>query len=433
MDEQIKQIMKVTVEMLAEVKRASDIKVNRSFTEFFASRIRQASTQSSLISFVEKLCNLVNVQHGYVGKDKLAEFIKHASMDGWIAVLQYIRNNHNLVSMIVFIKEKEERDSLIDSLDIKPVSINSGEGKAILRKPFHINIKAVCTSPLIHGDDHKAGNATLFRRMHILAHNNEVLHLPYYAGNAIRGQMRDLLADHFLSILGLTPSRTTPPISTWFFHSLYCGGALSEKTKELIDIDKLAGGSGHKAEGLSKIRKAFPALSILGFAFGNRVMKGQVGFSDFRPECREWGYDTELSASDLFEWSFLTRREDLEGYEDGDNSSMIATAECLKSGTVLNGGIDIDDFMTEIEKSCLITGLKLLQKDGKIGAENRRGMGNVDISFYIDDSVNFPDETLYEEYLKENKERILSFMEEISAIKPIKNDNSEGSVDDDPF
>lgn len=78
------------------------------------------------------------------------------------------------------------------------------------------------------------------------------------------------------------------------------------------------------------------------------------------------------------EWTFLTRREDCENHDE--NSSMIALMECLKTGTVLRGGL-YPRTMTEIERGCLARGLALLAEAGHLGAANRMGLGRVRLEY----------------------------------------------------
>jgi CRISPR/Cas system CSM-associated protein Csm3 (group 7 of RAMP superfamily) len=131
---------------------------------------------------------------------------------------------------------------------------------------------------------------------------------------------------------------------------------------------------------------------------------------DFHPQCIEWDTGV-IPVGNLFEWAYLTRREDYENHEEGKNVSMIVNTECLKAGTVLDGGMDISEHLTEIERACIGMGLKLLQDTGYIGAENRRGLGQVDIKI-----ENAPNYEAYETYLREKRLEILTYLEEIGAI-----------------
>jgi len=268
---------------------------------------------------------------------------------------------------------------------------------------FAIPIRVTCLSPLAHGADAKAGNATLFRRMPVLSTTGDVLTLPYYSGNAIRGQMRDLLADHFLRTLNVKPA-------LWFFYALYSGGALEEKSAALGAIAKKLGDHGSiRTEGIREFRQRVVQLSLLGCALGNRVLPGRIRVGDLRPECREWG-GSELPASSLLMWEYLTRREDFEDH--AENHSMIATTECLKPGVTLTGGIDHDAASTHLERACLGLGLMLLAEHGALGAENRRGLGRVTI-----EAESAPDPQPYLEALAQDEKLIRSYLTSVGAIE----------------
>ena len=139
----------------------------------------------------------------------------------------------------------------------------------------------------------------------------------------------------------------------------------------------LGANGAQRAVGIQEFRELLVLLSLLGTALGNRSITGRIMIADLYPQCAEWGYDTTLSVDELFEWQFLTRREDFEGHIE--NTSMIAVTECLKAGTILHGGIDIDGHISDLEKSALGRGLELLQEYGKLGGKTGRGIGRVDI------------------------------------------------------
>ena len=408
------EILITTVEMLKQIKIASTIKTRRNFMDFFGDRLRQAVNEPTLLKTIETLQKLLAVEVAYLGKDRVKKFIIASMEKESYNVLNWIREYPLLAVTLCFMDENDSKEA-IEFLEIKEDIIDkTGVVKCMSGNDIEINM--TCLSPLSHGSDMKVGNATVFRRMDVFTDTGHIITLPYYAGNALRGQMRDLLADHFLLSLGLVPNKTKPPINLWFFHCLYSGGALEEKNKATEKISKFAGATAQKAENISRIRKMMPALSALGFAFGNRILAGRIIVCDLRPVCREWGFPyTTLAVNDLFQWEFLTRREDHEGHEKGDNSSMIANTECLKAGTLLHGGIDILPYASEIEISAIGKGLELLQKHGYIGAENRRGFGNVEISYSSYNKI--PDSSLYEEFLKENRQEIIGFLKDMGAME----------------
>ena len=402
--------LKSTFDMIRAVSKAADIKIHRGFTDFLADRVVQATTQPSLLSMMERLAALLNTEMEYVGGKKIAAFMQYVNAFDAPAVLDWLREYPRVVAMVVMQKSDEIYEECLKDLKI-PVSAVE-KGTALPSATPGIPLRMTCLSPLAHGADTKAGNATIFRRMQVLSTTGQVLSLPFYAGNALRGQMRDVLADHFLQALGLTPRKDDPPCNLWFFHTLYAGGALEENSAQAKALSQKLGSSGAiRAEGVHELRDMIPPASVLGTALGNRVLSGRVNFCDFRPQCGEWG-NGDIPVGNLFTWTYLTRREDYENHEQGRNTSMIANTECLKAGTVLVGGIDISAHATDIERACIGKGLALLQEAGYIGAENRRGLGQVQIE--ID---GLPDASVYEAYLDKNRLRILDYLEDIGAIQ----------------
>ena len=399
-----------TIEMLRQIRFASNIKMRRNFADFFADRILQAATEKTLLKLTERLSVLVNASTGEIKKDVISDYLKIAMKPDSNIIVSWLREYPKLAVMLCFIKDDEERRIVTSDIDIDIA--DKPQGVAVKRRPFDIGITVTCTTPLAHGSDIKAGNATLFRRMAVLSDTESVLSLPYYAGNAVRGAMRDVLADHFLESIGYTPRRDRPPVELWFFHALYSGGALSEQSKTLNDIMAVAGKNALRSDGIRQIRDMWPALSLLGFAFGNRVLSGRCNVGDLRPECKQWGFDSDIDVNDLFEWVFLTRREDHEGHADDSNSSMIANCETLKAGVILHGGIDYGTYLTDIERGALARGLLLLQKRGRLGAEARRDLGGVQIQY-----GNLPDPAPYDDFLKSKKNDIIEFMNSVGAFK----------------
>jgi len=255
----------------------------------------------------------------------------------------------------------------------------------------------------------------------VLTTEGNVISMPYYAGNAIRGQMRDLLADDFVRALGLIPRRDRPPLTLWFFHALYAGGALEGNSSADKALKQMIGASGvMKAHGIYQFRNMLPALSLLGCAMGSRILSGRVRFGDLRPECREWG-NGGIPVGELFEWIYLTRREDHDEHEE--HHGMVANTECLRAGTILCGGLDLDMHATPLERSALGHGLQLLSEVGYIGAGNRRGLGRVKIEY-----DNSPDPKPYVAFLEENRDAIIGYLNELGAINARGNADSEVPV-----
>lgn len=389
------------------VLHAAGLKASRNFLDVFSDRIRQAAVEPTLIAFGQKLCDLVQAQPSEIGINQLSDFMAVGAGPMASATLRWIRENHTLFAVLCAAK----REDAVQALKEIPIEAESETpDRALPRRAYQIKIKAKCTTPLTHGADGKSGNATLFRRMSVLGENKRVLLLPFYAGNAIRGQCRDILADHFTERLGLTPRRDTPPWNLWFFHALYAGGALEEKSSATAAIAKTLGDNGAvRSDGVREFRDMLPGLSLLGCALGNRVLNGYADFGDWRPLCAEWNNGSETPAAQLLEWLYLTRREDHEDHEE--HHGMIAITECLKAGIELEGGIDLRLHVSDFSRAALGVALTELRRRGRIGAQNRADYGQVEI-----ECENLPDPEPYEKFLVDNKAKILDYLNRIGAI-----------------
>lgn len=393
--------------LLATIGMASQIKTSRSFLDLFADRIRIAANEPTIDRFIQRLIELVQASPDAVNRNHLADVLvaANAGSGAQARVLAWLRDNSALAAILAHTK-REDAQAALDSITFPEIDAS---GTALPRKPYGIAIKATALSPISHGSDTKAGNATLFRRMQVLTTTGGRLDLPYIAGNAVRGQLRDIIADNFLSALGLAPRRDKPPVALWFFHALYAGGALSEGGKEGKAIDGLLGvGGALKTDGLRTLRDTLPMVSLLGCALTNRIISGRVEVGDLRPICREWG-NGETPAHELFSWVYLTRREDHEEHED--HSGMIANTEVLKPGTVLEGGIDLSPHATEIEASCLGDALETWAKHGRIGAQNARDLGMVEIAIGGAASGD-----AYRAWMADHKTEILDLLSKLGAL-----------------
>jgi hypothetical protein len=415
--------LKRTVDMLTAVLNGTQLKINRNPLDLFADRIRQAATEPTLIGFMERLIVLMD-STGEKMENQAASFIAACKHPDALSVLKWLSQYSRLASLIAGTRDLKEKTEALEAVEINHA--DQAPGKAIKRRPFEVGIEMVCSTPLAHGGDTKSGNATLFRRMSVLSDTGQVLILPYFAGNALRGIIRDILADHLIVSLGMQPRRDRPPVALWFFHCLYAGGSLEENSLATKALSKRFGNNGSiKVESILEFRDTLPSLSVLGTAAGNRILCGRAQFGDLRPRCAEWN-NGDIPTSQLFEWLFLTRREDHE--EHSEHHGMIANTECLKAGVRLEGGIDFDLHASEIEKSAIARGLQLLQKYGRIGAENRRDFGMVEITF---DGLPSPD--LYDHYLADHKQHIVTYLNEIGAInhassEPDSQSNTQGKT-----
>jgi len=410
---------KTTMDMLRAVSRAATLKISRNWADYLADQLVKASGRASLLSAVETLAESVQADVEYVGNAIKMDFMRVINTNDAPAVLAWLRKNPKIAAMLLTLKEKggDEFDTALAGIDITGIAdLGVSRPRAVPSIPMTL----LCLSELSHGGDQKAGNSTLFRRVEILSTTDNVLTLPQVSANSFRGIFRRELAVDWLTRLGISPSRSDSPLSDWFYHALFSGGALEENSAAGKALAKEMGASGAmRVKGIHKFRDMCVPLSVMGVSVGNRILC-RHGFdaAPALPRCREWNTGT-ISEANLFTWTFITRRDDAELRPITDDAAiaksqaMIANTECLMAGTVLDGGISLLEGMTDIERSCVGKALQLLQQRGKIGANNRYWQGRVDITFGGD----VPDPQPYEAYLAEKTSEILAYLQEIGALK----------------
>lgn len=400
------------MEMIAMVARASTLAHKRHPVDVLSDRIRQAFTADTLVASMERLVTAMDTDAAAMRPDVVQAFLAAACSAQGKAIHAWLRKTPRFAALIASLKTPEERAEACSGIAL--ADDQKAAGTVAAMRPYDVPMRVTCLSQLAHGADQKAGNATLFRRQDVLTDTGAVLELLFYAANALRGQIRDLLADHFLASLGITTRRDEPVVEQWFFQAIYSGGALEEKgSVTMKKLSKTMGtNSSIRTEGIRLFRDMLPALSLLGCSIGNKILPGRIQMGDLRPECREWGTG-EAECSQLTTWTFLTRRDDREAKAESDeHSGMIATTEVLKAGTVLLGGVDLDGHTSEMERAALTKGLELLRDRGVLGAECRRGLGRVAIEF-----GSLPgDSALYDAFLAEKATEIKAFLVSIGAL-----------------
>jgi hypothetical protein len=396
-----------TIEFLSAALAASDMGGSRGRLDMFADRLVKAASEPTLPAALEHLLRAVHASADSIHPPLATQMIGIASSSDGPRVLRWWREQAKLVTMLAGTRDQQLVADTLAAIELPAAQIS---GVAIDRGTFPISLVATCLSPLSHGDDKKAGNATLFRRQDVLCRDsNDCMRLPFYSGNAIRGQMRDLLADHFLQSIGLMPDRARPVVALWFFYALYCGGNLEENSDATKALKKQLGDNGAiRATGIGEFRQMIPFLSILGCALGNRTLPGHLNPADLRPRCIEYG-SGERSVCEMMTWEYLTRREDHEDHLV--HHGMIATTELLRSGAILDGGLDPHDATPTIELAALGRGLQLLAKNGYLGGGNRMGFGKVRIEIN-----GLPDPSPYDTFLDERKDDILKYLQSVGAL-----------------
>lgn len=376
--------------------------------EFLASRIIQASCESNLAGFLERLGRTLD--SGPLQSDALAEALAEDGPDER-RILALFRERPNTVVSLAYAVGKDP--AALDGIDMG--SFSGAQPDKLLppaRREIPITFRTL--SPLAHGGDEKAGNATLFRRRRVLAANGATASVPYYAGNAFRGQLRDAMAWRLLRGLGLDEPKK---VALWFLHLLFSGGSLGNDKDPAIA--KAAKAAGQKIHGFSvdfrlALREALPPVSLLGGSLGNMMFPGRLCVGDFSvSDLDQEGALARLP--DMLSWEFATRRDDSAAWggapKDDDNKSMIVSVETVVAGVEFEGGLDLREGASEVERAALAQGLASIRDAGRLGANTNRGYGRVDLRYDWDQAAE-----PYETYLADRKEAILAALDEMGAI-----------------
>ncbi len=413
-----KETVKNIIRALAEIVHGATIATSRHKYDFYADRLRVACTSRGLLATINAYSELLGSP--VLTSATTKGVMLAAASDDADAVYQWLREQPKMAIAMTALK-KDELSLTIDAFVGSYDSVVAKADNIKKRTGFEIEMRAVVEQALSHGDDKKAGNSTLFRRGKVRGGAE----LPYYSANAIGGQLRDLLADHFLTSLGFKLSQSNPVVERWFYHTLYSGGIMGDGAIPKAFERALSGAASGTidVDGVSQLRNMIPFFSLLG-GVGKYPLTGRVYINDLRPECIEWGNGDE-SVHGMMDWRYIARRDDSEGRvskaqitEDATlanaaNTSMLVNVECLTEGVVLEGGIDISKHATDIEMAALSRGLLLLQEQGALGGKVRRGFGRVAIEYKTKLQL---DPTPYDNYLAEHKSEIIEYLHKIGAL-----------------
>jgi hypothetical protein len=254
-------------------------------------------------------------------------------------------------------------------------------------------------SPLSHIGESISTVAYLVQEP-ILQEDGRVEEVFVYAGNAWRGQLRDLAAEYLLEGLG------APTLPLPAFHLLFAGGAIGGEQSTNIEQAR-------------QLRRALPIIALFGGGIGNQILPGKLRVRQCYPACREalrvlppalHEHARGVSYKSLTFSKQYTRRDDAkdaryEGHllapsrpaqaallpsEEGSQSrrgareeppqQMRYELELLAPGAVLSTGIDVLD-CTEVELGCLVSALHRFARSPHIGGKAATGHGLVDLRY----------------------------------------------------
>lgn len=259
--------------------------------------------------------------------------------------------------------------------------------------------------PIIHTEE-SIGNISKIKRIKLLNEGRSVS-LPALSGNSFRGQMRDLIADHFVEMLRDNGKKVcmTPDI----YSLIFSGGLM----KEGSDISSK----------MNDLIQKVPLLSIWGSAFGNVMLPSKISVSHLIPLTEESQVILEerinkfknlgsmdshvlvkrlnnlednlpMSEDITFEEGPLTRKDDsknplltkdisFNGTPSESKQQMIYHVECIACGTLLLQRIASKFPLSEIELGCLLDGLIEFSRFPAVGGRSAAGYGRVNFVYRL--------------------------------------------------
>jgi hypothetical protein len=256
-------------------------------------------------------------------------------------------------------------------------------------------------APIIHTEE-TIGNVARIKRIKILDSGKPVL-APALSGNGFRGQLRDLIGDHFIEMV----QEDDQPVkmSPLMYGVIFSGGVLREKYKEL-------------GTHMEVLMQAVPLLRVMGSAFGDRMMPSKISVSHLVPlaqetesyladtlaEFPEGGhalveylaeYQANLPAVEelTFEEGPLTRKKDEENPiltrnvelsgEAVEQQQMIYHVECITGGTMMLQRAGSKFPLSEVELGCLLDGLCAFARAPFVGGRGAAGYGRVEFAYRL--------------------------------------------------
>lgn len=243
-------------------------------------------------------------------------------------------------------------------------------------------------SPITHAgfeDGGSTGNINNFRRVPVICNGN-VEEIPCISGNAFRALIRRGLARELFDGLKLTERiKAHPAVINKLYAVIGNGGTISKNMQVTVNTDKIR-----------EIRADIPMLSLLGSAAYTVMINGMVNIGFARLDCKENGL-SDLTIDEQLTEIGLVRHVDNE-YVDkltAEIKPMPYVTEAVIEGAIFRGSISLEPQATEIERSCLAHGIKLIRH---VGGKSSVGFGMIEIS--TDEEL---DDSLYLGWLADKK------------------------------
>lgn len=327
----------------------------------------------------------------------------------------------------------DDDDALLASLELPAEVTNpwSLPLPTMAVRPVRLWATLTLTAPLAHGADDRDGNVSRFRtERRFCPLLGRAVEVPFYSGNAWRGQVRDLLALDLAALVGLPPQEMAPTLA----HALFSGGSLE------------AGSTSNGADVAMRrtLRALLPAVDLLGGTYSNEIFDGMLRVVDALPLCRETastvvhtvapeiaaqGMDAVRAWSerlpwvqDLYETRQLTRHahRDLEVADGEKSAQMIVRMETIRAGTQWVHGIGLaakDRLISPLTAAALARAARLFVESGAIGAGSARGHGTFATDGYRDADGDGPgDDAPYVAHITEHAAEIRDMLRGTRAL-----------------
>ena len=163
--------------------------------------------------------------------------------------------------------------------------------------------------PIHQGGEGSDGTIKPFGTQKMLQSDGETtVAIPYITGNSIRGQLRDIAADHCLQALGYGEQSTAPNL----FYFLFSGGALSKGTSGAPALDVGA---------VRQLTALLPIVSLLGGGVGTHLLHGKLRVGHAIPLCQETAHQVPERYRDRCRASIWDLRDILQFSRQDDSRS----------------------------------------------------------------------------------------------------------------
>lgn len=267
-------------------------------------------------------------------------------------------------------------------------------------------------SPIHHGGAEGFGTTKMILQIPTVVINpvtgeQEIDNIPAIHGNAIRGYLRRLVMDDFLTLLDYELD------SKKIYHFLFTGGileALDPKDKGAINLTLKKG-----------LRENIPPISLLGSALGNQMIQGKLKVGIANIVCAETKHYIEeysgndFSAYNLKSSDFGTRLDDLREYDDEDEKEekeihqMKYEFETLIRGTKFTHEFSLED-CDEVETACFSRMMDLWSERPYLGGKSGTGYGKVKLNY---PGLNAYTDEAYLNFIEDKKEDITGYLDEL--------------------